>query len=378
MTKKMMKRILSFVLVAAVSISVMMPVAASPVIHVFLDGVQLRFEVAPRIMNGRTVVPLRDIFEALGAEVEWDGATQTVTATRDDTVVVLTIGSTSPTVNGRVVTIDQAGVVIDGRTLVPLRFVGEAFGIDVEWNSAASTIIIGDGTGVVLPAPVEPHEWMTAYINVLRENEAAIHFATETLFFTNQHPDRVVSIIHLIDRDVPQLVFFRNYEGDSEGSWLRTYEVRIYTFIDGQARNIYSRPIGFNEITGRFSLFTTAQGNISVYHGYSVGGGVGEFEFSFVNLIFDGSSLVYENAGLSIQSVWVVGDDTVLSFYFENQVISESEYEDRVRELLRDAETIIIDSNGGNRIDHSRFLGTPPEFPNVSMTLDDALRYLGS
>jgi len=88
------------------------------------------------------MVPLRAIFEALGAEVDWNASTQTVTGTKGSTVVQLTIGSTSPTVNGVVVPIDQPGVVIEERTMVPLRFVGESLGVTVEWDGPTSTITI--------------------------------------------------------------------------------------------------------------------------------------------------------------------------------------------------------------------------------------------
>ena len=103
-------------------------------IRVMLDGRPLTFDVPPQLMNGRTLVPLRAIFEALGATVDWSEATQTVTATKGTTTVVLTIGSTSPTVNGTAVTIDQPGVLVNGRTLVPLRFVGESLGVKVDWD----------------------------------------------------------------------------------------------------------------------------------------------------------------------------------------------------------------------------------------------------
>jgi len=111
-------------------------------ISVFLDGRRLTFEIAPQTINGRTMLPLRAIFEEMGATVAWDGATQTATAIRGDTVVVLTVGSLSPTVNGVVVPIDQAGVIIDGRTLAPLRFVAEAYGGTVAWDGATRTATI--------------------------------------------------------------------------------------------------------------------------------------------------------------------------------------------------------------------------------------------
>jgi len=108
-------------------------------IDVLLDGRPLTFEVPPRTINDRIMVPLREIFQALGAAVDWNADTQTVMATKDGVVVVLTIGSTSPTVNGSNVAIDQPGVVINGRTLAPLRFVAEAFGGTVDWNGATRT-----------------------------------------------------------------------------------------------------------------------------------------------------------------------------------------------------------------------------------------------
>ncbi|MCL2200526.1 MAG: stalk domain-containing protein [Oscillospiraceae bacterium] len=111
-------------------------------IYVVLDGTRIIFDVPPQVVDGRTLVPLRAIFEALGAEVNWNEATQTVTATKGDTTVVLPIGSTSPTVSGQTVTIDVPASVLNGRTLVPLRFVAESFGVSVDWNSDTRTITI--------------------------------------------------------------------------------------------------------------------------------------------------------------------------------------------------------------------------------------------
>lgn len=107
--------------------------------RVHLDGMPMTFDVPPQIINGRTMVPLRAIFEEMGADVLWDSDTQTVTATKDDTVVIMKIGDTSPTVNGRIEAVDQSGVIINGRTLAPLRFVAEAFGGAVQWDAENRT-----------------------------------------------------------------------------------------------------------------------------------------------------------------------------------------------------------------------------------------------
>jgi hypothetical protein len=119
-----------------------LPVETPDGISVILDGTPLSFDVPPQIINGRTMVPLRAIFEAMGATIEWDGATQTATATRGNTIVVLTVGDASPTVNGMVVPLDQPGIIVGGRTLAPLRFIAEAFGGTVEWDGATQTATI--------------------------------------------------------------------------------------------------------------------------------------------------------------------------------------------------------------------------------------------
>ena len=107
---------------------------SAPEITVILDGRTLEFDVPPRLENGRTLVPIRAIFEELGASLYWNNTTQTLTAVRNDTVVSLTVGDASPTVDGKVVAIDQPAINVDGRILVPLRFVAEAFNINVDWD----------------------------------------------------------------------------------------------------------------------------------------------------------------------------------------------------------------------------------------------------
>lgn len=97
-------------------------------------GVQLDFDVPPVIQNNRLLVPLRMIFEKLGAQVEWDGVTRTITATKADTVLQLRVGDKFAQVNGRWIEIDVPAKIISGRTLIPLRFISEALGANVQWN----------------------------------------------------------------------------------------------------------------------------------------------------------------------------------------------------------------------------------------------------
>ncbi len=112
------------------------------VISVLFDGKRIAFDQLPIIENGRTLVPLRAIFEKIGATVEWDGDTQTVTATKGDITVSLTINNTTATKNGQAITLDVPAKIINGRTLVPVRFVSDCFGVGVDWNGDIQSVIL--------------------------------------------------------------------------------------------------------------------------------------------------------------------------------------------------------------------------------------------
>lgn len=137
----MFKRFRGFIgLVLVTMLLCVAPATAAPTVN--LDGQQLSFEVPPTIEDGRTLVPLRAIFEAMGATVTWDGNAQTATGVKGATTVNVKIGSVSPTINGVVKPLDVPAKIVDGRTLAPLRFVGEAFGATVEWDDFTQTASI--------------------------------------------------------------------------------------------------------------------------------------------------------------------------------------------------------------------------------------------
>jgi hypothetical protein len=108
----------------------------------YVGGVAKVMDVAPYIKGDRTYVPMRYLGEILGAEVVWDDAARTVTLTKGDTTVVFTIGSTTYTVNGEAKTADVAPEIANDRTMLPARFVAEAFGATVGWDAATQTVLI--------------------------------------------------------------------------------------------------------------------------------------------------------------------------------------------------------------------------------------------
>lgn len=127
-----MKRILVFsifLLTFFISNSVS---AASP-IQVTINGIYQTYDQPPVIENNRTLVPLRGVFESLGATVKWDPANREITAEKGKQAIWLKIGSKTTKVNGTMKDIDVPAKIINGRTMVPLRFVSEALGADVKW-----------------------------------------------------------------------------------------------------------------------------------------------------------------------------------------------------------------------------------------------------
>ncbi|HEX8236899.1 MAG TPA: copper amine oxidase N-terminal domain-containing protein [Abditibacteriaceae bacterium] len=130
--------------------------AQSPPIQVSLNGQFISFgQVTPVQVGGRVLVPLRGIFESLGSTVNYEASTATIYASSGARNIQLRLGSTEATVNGQTRYLDVPAQVRFGRTLVPLRFVSEAMGANVSWNESQRTVFIAPagGTGPVVTEP---------------------------------------------------------------------------------------------------------------------------------------------------------------------------------------------------------------------------------
>ena len=114
------------------------------VISLEIDGTVIRTEVPPTVIGGRTMVPVRDIFEACGANVTWDPATKKITGSKGGKNVVMQVGSNKLYMNSSVATMDCTPVIIEGRTLAPARYVAESFGGIVDWNAEDKVVMIDD------------------------------------------------------------------------------------------------------------------------------------------------------------------------------------------------------------------------------------------
>lgn len=126
-----MKKIVPFILFALILIS-SNTVSANNIVPI----------TGGKMIENRTLVPLRSIFEELGATVIWDQNTKTITANKNTTNISLKIGAKTSTINGQSISIDVPAQIINGATLVPLRFISEALGATVKWDSKNLTATI--------------------------------------------------------------------------------------------------------------------------------------------------------------------------------------------------------------------------------------------
>ncbi|MDD6214605.1 MAG: copper amine oxidase N-terminal domain-containing protein [Firmicutes bacterium] len=111
-------------------------------ILVMLNGKYLDLDTEPLIINERIMLPMRTIFEALGAEVKWDGDTKSITAVSDRGTIKMQIGKISFTLNSEDIFLDTPPIIEKNRTLVPVRAISEALDATVKWNDKTKTAVI--------------------------------------------------------------------------------------------------------------------------------------------------------------------------------------------------------------------------------------------
>lgn len=110
--------------------------------RVKLNGAYLLFDQAPVNQEGRVLVPMRGIFEALGAEVSWNEKTKTATGILGGRQVSLSAGDTTAYADGALIQLDVPAVIVNGRTLVPVRFIAESLNAKVDWHGETKTVRI--------------------------------------------------------------------------------------------------------------------------------------------------------------------------------------------------------------------------------------------
>ncbi len=149
MTKGMISMFKKFILLFVIVVCMFSSaVFAQDDIKVFIYDEQIAFDVPPRIINSRTMVPMRKIFETLGATVDWYGDTQLIIATKNELVITMIIGESTfnvtNVISGEVkdFVLDSPPVIVNSRTLVPAKAISESLGYKVDWNGNTRSVYI--------------------------------------------------------------------------------------------------------------------------------------------------------------------------------------------------------------------------------------------
>jgi Copper amine oxidase N-terminal domain len=174
-------------------------------LRVVLDGKQLVFDVNPQVVNSRTLVPMRAIFEAFGLTVSWDENTNTVKGTSADTTILFTIGSNKAMVNDQERVLDVPASVIDNRTMIPLRFLSENMGYNVVWIGSSNLILISKSD--IIEWRYESFEAVPPYKEYERKYVNGL-MAAETRYNGKNHDVKMVTLYHLDGRLVPNVPDF--------------------------------------------------------------------------------------------------------------------------------------------------------------------------
>jgi Copper amine oxidase N-terminal domain/CopC domain len=182
---------------AALAIAALCLVMASQVdaaVTVVVNGTTISFDQPPIERGGRVFVPLRGVFERLGASVVYDNGK--INATGNGRTISLTIGSTTAIVNGQTQTLDVAPFLVGSRTLVPLRFISQALGASVDYASNSDTVTITGGASGTAAAGVTLTDLNPADQGVVQSNKPAI----SAQFSQSVDPNSVKVLLD--DRDV--------------------------------------------------------------------------------------------------------------------------------------------------------------------------------
>jgi hypothetical protein len=268
-------------MLALVAISVA-GVAGAQMIHATVDGQMVHFpDVQPIMVNGRVMVPVRGVFEHMNASVVWDPYTQTVNAQHGDTSISLKVNSYTATVNGQLVSFDAPATIRNGRVLVPLRFISESIGSDVQWVEAIRTVRI---TSVATAPP-----FGSSYTTMSMDAGTVIPFRLNQRLTSSEATagDRFTASL-----DTSGL---SNYQGLPPGTILEGHVdvVRAKTgdtpgvlslkfdrirLLDGQIYTAYGTLIGLDKnsvdnVDGRLVAKNSAKDNNLKYVGYGAGAG---------------------------------------------------------------------------------------------------------
>ncbi len=233
-----MKRFTSFLFASMLMISTwsVTHAATYPPIEVTIDGVRQNGSPSGVLVQGTAMVPMRTIFEKLGAAVDWQASAETVTAKKDGTAIQLTLGGKKALKDGKEIALSVPAQSVNGSTMVPLRFVSEALGGTVQWEEETNTAHIESAEAAADTIAVPE-----AYAPVLRELAAEKGILTEDHELMSDTTG--VAYVDFIDFDndlTDELyVVYADFE---EGDYARPfYKEEVWSSRGGEAYLVYEQ-----------------------------------------------------------------------------------------------------------------------------------------
>jgi N-acetylmuramoyl-L-alanine amidase len=213
------------------------PASAAGDVGLMLDGSEIICDTAPVIDRGRTLVPVRALFESLGAQVMWDPAEKLVSVSYSNTAVHLVIGKSTARVNGKDVSMDVPAAILSGnRTYIPVRFVAESLGFGVDWDDSSRTVL--------LRTPEDPAGGSTVIESITCSSEAGL--VRTAVVYTGIAPDCRTAAYESPDRFV---VDVRNAQvnvgavaggsGTIPGDNVIFSQIRYAQFEEGTVRMVF-------------------------------------------------------------------------------------------------------------------------------------------
>ena len=171
--RRIVGMLVALMLLAGLQVGLLGTVHAEEAIWVTVNGQMLSFDQPPIIEQDRVLVPVRAIFEALSARVDWDAENRRVTAQKGSDVVTLTIGRYVMYRNGNAVALDAVPKIVGDRTLVPIRAVSESFGAQVTWTASERLVTVTTDGGAATPeTPQTGHAYERRVLELVNEERA--------------------------------------------------------------------------------------------------------------------------------------------------------------------------------------------------------------
>lgn len=222
----MKKKVFSFVAAAIFAVILFSVTAYADAVHVAIEGVRVVFaDQRPAIIDGRTLVPVRGVFEHLGFEVSWDNDARAAILNRADFEVIITLGSDVFTTNGTPHMLEVPAQSIGGRTMLPIRAVLESVGYFIGWDNDTRTVLISSAP-IVQPEPIEPQEGSIILGDLRLERLPTYEFTAEFLRITPLFYAEGEEMIHydvVFDRfGRPDLYGVRRWRDDTWTFWVET------------------------------------------------------------------------------------------------------------------------------------------------------------